>query len=147
MKISTLKNQPHFADTVADRGWHAWWTESGTSVADYRAHLEPMIEKEGIPFGLVAHDEGIYLGSVLVIENDLDDRPQYTPWIAALWVDLEWRTRGIGTSLLAAAYAEASRLKQQPCYLCARPDKTAYYLARGFTQIEEDVSGVNIFTI
>jgi len=68
-----------WADTIAHRGWHAWWTESGVSLADYRAHLKPMTEREGVPLALVAHANGVYLGSALVIECDLDDRPEYAP--------------------------------------------------------------------
>ncbi|MEJ7011468.1 GNAT family N-acetyltransferase [Sinorhizobium meliloti] len=35
-----------------------------------------------------------------MIENDLDDRPQYTPWIAALWVEPDMRRRGIAAKLM-----------------------------------------------
>lgn len=56
-----------------------------------------MIENDGIPFCLVAEEGGVYIGSVLVIENDLDARPDYTPWIAALWVEPHARKRGAAT--------------------------------------------------
>jgi hypothetical protein len=79
MQISPLSTHPHFADTIAHRGWHAWWTESGVPLADYRVHLEPMIRGYGVPLALVAHEGGVYLGSVLVIEDDLEARPQYAP--------------------------------------------------------------------
>jgi GNAT superfamily N-acetyltransferase len=147
MEISNLNNHPRFADTVADRGWHAWWTESGVPLAQYRAHLDPMIKEEGIPFGLIAHEGDVYLGSVLVIENDLDARPQYTPWIAALWVEPERRRQGIAAKLIATARTEASRYGQLSCYLCATPDKSPYYLAQGFKQIEDDVSELSVFVI
>ncbi|WP_318854340.1 GNAT family N-acetyltransferase (plasmid) [Sinorhizobium meliloti] len=43
-----------------------------------------------------------------MIENDLDDRPQYTPWIAALWVEPDMRRRGIAAKLMEAARKRAS---------------------------------------
>ncbi|MGH0283482.1 GNAT family N-acetyltransferase [Sinorhizobium meliloti] len=43
-----------------------------------------------------------------MIENDLDDRPQYTPWIAALWVEPDMRRRGIAAKLMEAARKQAS---------------------------------------
>lgn len=147
MEISNLKYCPHFADAIADRGWHAWWTQSGVTVEQYRAHLDPMIAGEGIPFGLVAHEDGLYLGSVLVIENDLDARPEYTPWIAALWVEPNARRKGIAAQLIAAARREAARCGQQSCYLCATADKRPYYLKQGLRQIEADVSGLDVFMI
>jgi GNAT superfamily N-acetyltransferase len=147
VNISNLRHYPHFADIVADRGWHAWWTESGVPLQHYRAHLDPMLTGEGIPFCLVGHQGAEYLGSVLVIENDLDARPHYAPWIAALWVEPQWRRQGLAAGLIAAARAEAARLGRQTCYLCAEPDKSPYYLARGFSQIESDIDGLDIFTI
>ncbi len=106
-----------------------------------------MIEGDDIPLALVAHDSGRYLGSVLLIENDLDDRPQNSPWIAALWVEPEVRRKGIAASLMEAARKEASKRGYGVCYLCATPDNSPYYLARGFAEIESAVSGLNIFTI
>lgn len=147
MEICNLAALPTFADIIADRAWNQWWAESGVSLAEYRAHLDPMIEGEGIPLALVAHRGGEYVGSVLLIENDLDDRPQYAPWIAALWVEPEMRRNGIAAKLMDAARTEASALGHALCYLSATPDNSPYYLARGFTQIESEVSGLNLFSI
>jgi GNAT superfamily N-acetyltransferase len=147
MRISDLREVPAFADTVADRGWHAWWTGSGVTLADYRAHLDPMVARGGLPFALVAHDGAAYLGSVLLIENDLDARPGYAPWIAALWVDPAQRRQGVAAALIAAARAGAARLGHATCFLCATPDLAPFYLARGFRRIEEDVGGLDIFAI
>jgi GNAT superfamily N-acetyltransferase len=145
MKISPLRTHPHFADTVADRAWHAWWTESGVPLSDYRAHLDPMIHGHGIPQAFVAHDGETYLGSALLIESDLDARPQLKPWVAALWVDAAHRGKGLAGQLMDAACAEALRLGHATVYLCAEPKVTPYYLARGWTQIEADVGGLNVF--
>ncbi len=147
MTISALRDRPEFADTLADRAWHAWWTESGVSLASYRAHLDPMMEGQGIPLALVAHEGRAYLGSVLLIDSDLDARPQLAPWIAALWVEPERRREGIAARLIEAARAEAGRLGHEACYLCATPDKRPYYVARGFKLIEADVDGLDVLVI
>ena len=147
MQISSLRQRPDFADTVADRGWHAWWTESGVPLADYRAHLDPMLAGGGIPFGLVAHDGPAYAGSVLVIESDLDARPRLAPWIAALWVEPERRRQGVAARLIRAAREEAGRLGRPFCHLCATPDRTPFYLAQGFERIEAGVEGLDLFRI
>jgi predicted N-acetyltransferase YhbS len=106
-----------------------------------------MIEGDDIPLALVANEHERYLGSVLLIENDLDDRPQYSPWIAALWVEPEVRRNGIAAKLIEAARNKARRRGYGQCYLCATPENSPYYLARGFEQIESDVSGLNVFRI
>ncbi|PZQ96776.1 MAG: N-acetyltransferase [Cereibacter sphaeroides] len=147
MKISALTDVPHFADIIANRGWTAWWTDSELGEADYRAGLKPMITGDGIPFALVAHDSAHYLGSVLVIENDLEARPQYAPWIAALWVEPEFRSQGIAATLISAAREMANALGHSSCYLCASPQNSPYYIARGFRLIETGVDGLNVFVI
>jgi predicted N-acetyltransferase YhbS len=147
MEISNLRNHPDMADIIANRCWNAWWTETEVSLAEYLAHLEPMMAGKDVPLALVAHVQGEYLGSVLLIESDLDDRPQYTPWIAALWVEPKSRRQGIAAKLIEAARGEAAFHGYGLCYLCATPDNSPYYLARDFEKIESDISGLNIFTI
>jgi GNAT superfamily N-acetyltransferase len=143
--ISNLRESPHFADTVAHHGWTAWWRGSGRTLAQYRAGLEPMITDEGIPMAAIAHEGETYFGSALLIANDLEARPQYVPWIAALWVDVPYRGQGIATALMQHLRDEAERLGYKSVYLCAEPKITPYYLARGWTQIEADVEGLTVF--
>jgi GNAT superfamily N-acetyltransferase len=143
--ISNLAHVRHFADTVADRGWHAWWTNSGVALATYRLGLEPMLQGQTIPMAFVAHRGETYLGSVLLIRNDLEQRPNLSPWIAALWVDEEHRGQGIGADLIAAARKGSAVLGIDKLYLCAESLISPYYLARGWQQIEMDVDGLTVF--
>jgi GNAT superfamily N-acetyltransferase len=145
--ISNLAHVRHFADTVADRGWHAWWTDSGTALATYRLGLEPMLRGDAMPMGFVAHRGETYLGSVLLIENDLEQRPNISPWIAALWVDVEHRGHGIAQNLIIYAQFAATKLGFSKIYLCAEEKVTPYYLRRGWKQIGTDVAGLNVFEI
>ncbi|SHI75947.1 GNAT family N-acetyltransferase [Wenxinia saemankumensis] len=147
MRISPLSVRPDFADAVADRGWRAWWSESGLSLAGYRALLDPMIASRDYPAALVAHEGGAYRGSVLLIEDDLAARPGLTPWIAALWVDPAHRRQGLAGRLIGAAREQAARAGFPTCHLCATPDKAAFYLARGFARLERDVEGLDVFVI
>lgn len=113
----------------------------------YRAHLDPMLGEDAIPFALVAHDGDTYVGSVLVIDNDLDARANYAPWIAALWVDPDYRKQGVAAALIKAARRHVGSLGNGTCYLCATADKRPYYLKQGFTLLEEDVTGLDVFSI
>jgi predicted N-acetyltransferase YhbS len=143
--ISNLAHVPHFADSVADRGWNAWWTESEFSLRKYRAGLEPMLRGENIPLAFVAHRGQTYLGSVLLIENDLAQRANLSPWIAALWVDVEHRGQGIAESLMASVRTAAASLGIDKIYLCAEARISPYYLTRGWRQFEMDVDELAVF--
>lgn len=145
--ISNLRDVAHFGDAIADRGWHEWWTDTGVSLADYSRGIKSMAVADGIPCAFVAHDVERYVGSVLLIESDLVSRMHYTPWIAALWVDPEFRGRGVAYELITKARQEAARLGHATCYLCATPGNSDYYLARGFQLLETGVEELNVFSI
>jgi predicted N-acetyltransferase YhbS len=136
-----------FAKTVADRAWHEWWTNTDVSLAEYRSGIERMADDDAIPSALVAHIGKQYAGSVLLVDNDLEARRQYFPWIAALWVEPEFRRQGVATQLIEAARGEAAALGHDTRYLCATPANSPYYLARGFRLLESGVDGLDVFAI
>ena len=116
-------------------------------LSEYQSGIERMAASSGIPTAFVAHDGGTYVGSVLLIENDLKVRPQYAPWIAALWVEPAFRRRGVAEELIDAARSEAKRFGHDACYLCATEMNSPYYRNRGFRLVEPAVEGLNVFTI
>lgn len=146
MVISELQDVPAFATTIADRDWHEWWTNTNVSLAEYRTGIEQMADSRSIPIALVAHVDDNYYGSVLLIDNDLDARPQFLPWIAALWVEPEMRRQGIAAKLIDTALERAASLGHDTCYLCATAVNSPYYINHGFALLEADVQGLNIFT-
>jgi GNAT superfamily N-acetyltransferase len=145
--ISNLRQRPEFVDVIADRCWTAWWIDSPVSPAEYRSWVQACVDSAGVPASFVAHRGERYLGSVKLIASDLEARPHYTPWIAALWVEATQRRQGIAAQLMDAAREEAKRCGHDTLYLCASPANSPYYLARGFEQIEADVTGLNVFSL
>ena len=123
----------------------AWWRDSGTSLTTLRADIDRMAVDPEIPLAFAAHQGSLYAGSVLLVSNDLAERPQYVPWIAALWVEPGFRCRGVAQDLVQAARSEARRLGHAECYLGATDANSPYYLARGFRMIESGVAGLNVF--
>src|SRR5436309_574789 len=96
--ISDLRQRPEFFETVAERIWQAWWEAEGYPLDFISDRLHQNMSATPIPFALVAHREEKILGTVSVIGSDLAQRPQLTPWVAALWVEPEARQRGIGAA-------------------------------------------------
>ena len=137
--ISDLRQQPAFFDAVADRIWRAWWKEQGVP-ADYIAgRLRENISPSPIPFALVAHRGETFIGTASVIASDLEDRPQYSPWVAAVWVEPKFRMQEIGSGLVARAAEDTFALNIRRVYLCATHERRRFYTRLGWTPVEEGV--------
>ena len=145
--VSDLRQQAAFFDAVADRIWRAWWKERGFPIDYIVDRLRENMAPEPIPFALVAHDGDTFLGTASVIASDLEDLPQYTPWVAAVWVEPEFRQRQVGRSLVARATDDTFTLGIERVYLCAPKIRRNFYLRQGWEPIEEEVGarGVTVF--
>jgi hypothetical protein len=82
--ISDLRQCPEFFDTVADRIWREWWQLNGYPLEYISTRLRENMDAAPIPFALVAHEGEKFLGTSSVIASDLEERPQLTPWVAAV---------------------------------------------------------------
>lgn len=137
--ISDLRQRPEFFDAVADRIWRAWWERNGVPLAAVATRLRDNLAGPGIPIALVAHREDAFLGTASVIASDLDERLQYTPWVAAVWIEPEARKQGVGRALITHAVDEGFALDFGRIYLCAAPPLRRYYVNLGWTPIEDGV--------
>jgi N-acetylglutamate synthase-like GNAT family acetyltransferase len=137
--ISDLRQCPKFFNTVADRIWQAWWQPNGYPLEYISTRLRENMDATPIPFALVAHDGERFLGTSSVIASDLEERPQLTPWVAAVWVEEDARRHGVGEALVNCAAQKCIALGIPRIYLCARPRMTGFYERLGWTMIERDV--------
>jgi N-acetylglutamate synthase-like GNAT family acetyltransferase len=137
--ISDLRQHPEFFDTVADRIWQAWWRDGGHPLDYISGRLRENMNAAPIPFALVAHDGKSFVGTASVIASDLPERPQLTPWVAAVWVEEHARRRGVGGALVNRAALDCFALAAGRVYLCARRQRTAFYERLGWSPIERDV--------
>jgi predicted N-acetyltransferase YhbS len=144
-QISDLKTAPQFLDTTADRIWNAWWRVDGHELDLIKGLLQDNLSAATIPVALTAHEGESFIGTVSLIESDMEARPQYSPWVAALWVDETHRSRGIGSELIDAAIETARQKGFSTVYLCATADKHAFYASRGWELIEENIDDLNIY--
>src|SRR6266852_843684 len=137
--ISDLRQRPEFFGTVADRIWQAWWEADGYPLDDISGRLRENMKATPIPFALIAHDGDSFLGTASVIASDLAERPQLTPWVAAVWVEPQARQRGVGGALVNRATQDCFALGASRAYLCARLQRSGFYERLGWIPIERDV--------
>ncbi|MBB3770760.1 GNAT superfamily N-acetyltransferase [Angulomicrobium tetraedrale] len=145
--IDDLRLVPGFAPIVADRVWRAWWQEAGKPLAALRARLDESLgpATAAIPSSFVAHRGAEFLGTVALIESDMEDRPALTPWLAALWVEPAARGRGTGAALVRHAARAAFAAGHARLHLCATAQNAPYYHRLGWSRIEADIDGLDIF--
>jgi len=144
--ISNLRDQPHFFDQVADRIWRAWWKPNGVPLAFITERMKEGLTSDALPRAFVAHQGDIFAGTASVIDSDLDERPHYRPWVAAVWVEPSFRSRRIGRQLISHAARYALSTGATRVYLTARPSRRSLYEELGWIAIEEGVGDLD-FTV
>jgi GNAT superfamily N-acetyltransferase len=147
--VSDLRERPEFTETVADRVWRAWWRGKGYPLEYIEGRVAENLNGTAVPFAVVAHEDGLFLGTASVILSDLDERPEYTPWVAAVWVDPEHRRRGVGAALVRKAAQGALESGTDLVYLCALPERRDFYERLGWQRLEENVgrNGLTVLTL
>lgn len=144
LTISDLRQVPEFFDTVADRIWQAWWKRHGVPETYIVERLRENMKGNDLPIALVAHRGAAFLGTASLLVSDLDERPQYTPWVAAVWTDPDARGQGVAPALIECAYTEAFARGHDKVYLCAAPPRRDYYLHLGWKPIEDEVGPLRL---
>jgi GNAT superfamily N-acetyltransferase len=144
--ISDLQERLDFFDDVADRIWRAWWEPHGVSRDYIVRRLTETLEARVLPRAFVAHAGDVFAGTASVIDSDLDERPQYAPWVAGVWIEPQFRSRRIGRKLIAHAADHAFAAGAPRVYLTARPARRSLYEELGWQAVEEGV-GVLAMTI
>jgi GNAT superfamily N-acetyltransferase len=142
--ISDLRDVAVFFDIVADRIWQAWWKRHGVPQAYITERLRENLHGTGLPIALVAHRGPAFLGTASLLVSDLDECPNYTPWVAAVWTEPEARGQGVAPALIERACTEAFSRDHARVYLCAAPPRRAYYEALGWTPIEDEVGPLKL---
>ncbi|MBV9829805.1 MAG: GNAT family N-acetyltransferase [Alphaproteobacteria bacterium] len=103
LAIVTTSDRPELAAITGRWRWEAFFRNDGT-------RLEDMLNAERIgakissllptTFVMLADDEPVGMASL--VERDLEDRPDLTPWLAGVYVIPEARGRGHATRLIYA---------------------------------------------
>src|ERR1700754_2927744 len=115
--ISDLRQRPEFFDVVADRIWRASWKEIGYPLEYIAGRLAEDLNAEPLRMARVAPAGAEFLGTSSVIAADLEERPQLTPWVAAVWVEPHARSRGVGGALVERAARDCFALGISRAYL------------------------------
>jgi GNAT superfamily N-acetyltransferase len=95
--------------------------------------------QDKVPYTVLAFANGGPVGSCSVIENDCLHRPQYAPWVAAVYVKPELRHRGIASSVLQEAATIATRSGIEGLYIDCLATTARVYEKNGWVIHEREV--------
>jgi GNAT superfamily N-acetyltransferase len=142
--IDDLRERSGFADAVADRVWRAFWKDKGHPLCLLVGLVQESFGPGPIPTTFVAHAGDAFLGTIGLVACDESTRPQYTPWVAALWVEPEHRRRGIGALLVDKAVEFAFGTGAKRVHLLSGPHRRLYYEGLGWSVLERMEDGMFI---
>lgn len=139
LHIAYLCDHPAEAPRLARWHYRQWrdllpdWSEAA-ALAELQTHTR----RTHLPTTLLAFAAGELCGSVSLLVSDHALLPQYTPWLASLYVDAPWRGRGIGLALVQALVAEARALGIARLYLYTE-DARRWYERQGWVWLDSAV--------
>lgn len=138
-KIQYLSERPEHIPTLA--AWHfAQWGElnPANDVTARIARFQTHLQERAIPTTFIATAGDQPLGSASLVFHDLDIRPQYTPWLASVYVDPSQRGSGIGQALVRRVMQEVAERRVENLYLFTL-DREAFYTRLGWEPIERTI--------
>ena len=135
MTIEYLCDHINHADTVAkwifDEFIDGIWVD--TTYADILSSVKKNHKLE-LPIRLIALSDTQCVGTVTIKYNDLRCR-NYTPWLAALYVDKDFRNKKIGEKLIDRVKTIVTELGFKELYLRTE-HASGYYKRLGWEFIE-----------
>ena len=136
-KILNLKDKPELLETLAR--WHqAEWSylNPGETLEQRISRMQPFLNDKLIPSTYIAFDNILY-GSAAIVDSDMDNRPELSPWLASVFVKPEHRNKGIGSALVRHVMQQAKLSNIEKLYLYT-PDREAFYHRLGWKRIDTE---------
>ena len=137
LTIRPLGERPDLIDLTCE--WHLPEFDPGGNLDDWRTARKREARHGGVPCAWVAFIDATPVGSVSLVEHNMDTHPELTPWLAALFVLPVYRGRGIGEALVHRCEREARAAGFASMFLYASDART-YYPRFGWTHVAEDIS-------
>ncbi|WOX06855.1 GNAT family N-acetyltransferase [Microbulbifer pacificus] len=139
MQIIDLSEMPQAIETLAR--WHySEWQHlyPGETQGDFEKDLRASMAVNVIPSTFVAVDKGNVIGSISLLERDMDISESWTPWLANLFVHQDYRQQGVGKQLIEYLTRFCSVNSINHLYLFT-PDSRSYYQTLGWALLRHQV--------
>lgn len=119
IQLDYLSDYPALLPEFAELNFNEWGHyKPGNTLEAQTERMRASCGKGSVPSVVIAHDGAQLLGGALLLVNDLDSRPELTPWLAGVYVKEEHRGRGIASQLVQRIVEEARLIGVPELYLC-----------------------------
>lgn len=109
--IKHLADYPQFIPACASWAYSQWGTQKTNGSLDRAMQQFTKGAQHGaMPLTLIAFHNDLPAGMASLWQNDCEERPTHTPWLAALFVHPNHRKKGIAAALVQEIENEAKLL-------------------------------------
>ena len=135
VKIEYLADHPEWIHLIAFMHQLEMRTASDRNFDRSIQRFSERMNRHTLPMTLVAVEDTIPVGSVSLLEHQLDSHLNLSPWVASLFVLEQYRNLGIGIRLMQEIEMIASAIGHTSLFLFTHTAK-AYYENRGWKTID-----------
>lgn len=139
MIIESISDHLDLIETIGRWHWNEWGhADPGGSVKSWINGLAQRTERDAIPTTYVAlSSDRDLLGSVTLVDCDMDTHSELWPWLAGLYVRPDKRNQGVGSALVRHVITKVGKLGVQTLYLYTSTSETLYR-SLGWRVIDRD---------
>jgi predicted N-acetyltransferase YhbS len=136
-KIEFLADRPEFIPRLEEWHFREWaYLRPGDSVANRVRLLQERSGRTDLPVTFVASSATELLGSAMLIHHEMDTHPQFTPWLAGVFVAPAHWGHGIGRALAEHVVREAAARGYSTVYLFT-PSASDFFSHLGWSIVEQ----------
>jgi GNAT superfamily N-acetyltransferase len=133
-----LRSEPRHVATLAE--WHqAEWAHlnPGETLAMRVQRMQTYLGEAFVPTMFICKVGDALAGSSAVVESDMTNRMNLTPWLASVYVAPDYRRKGIGAALVRHTVEETRRQGFSKMYLYT-PDEERFYQGLGWSTLSQE---------
>lgn len=106
-----------FLNIISDWMYEWWGKEDGWNLDKVRCYVQNCISENSVPQTIIAIKGDKIVGVCHLLMHDLDSRPDIYPWLANLFVDINYRNQGVATLLINKAVEQSKKIGLKTLYL------------------------------
>lgn len=136
MQISYLADRPDLTVQLVSGLLEQWrFVFPNDTAATRLAKLRMHENYSDLPIAWIAHDADKALGTAALRVHDLEGREDLTPWLGGVFVQPEFRRRGVGSALCRAVEEKARAMGVARLYLFTLGQERLY-ATLGWVELE-----------